>query len=182
MWSSWFSSFSNINTQNLSKAVVPTQSQDVAPALTLVGQSARPRHEGQIAILVRRIPQIGYTLEARAPQQAGFPVREGVKALAAVVRAHPTGTCQRHQERLTFNWWGLLALNWSPTYRHPRTAEPPSGSAGCCHWSKSFHWRSHSLFWKLPVRESETGTQMSQTWSLATAKSLINPVTLLLSE
>ena len=74
-------------------------SQDVAPALTLVGQGACPCHEGQIAVLVGRIPQIGQALEACAPQQAGFPMREGVKALAAVVRAHPTGACQRRQER-----------------------------------------------------------------------------------
>lgn len=73
----------------------------MAPALTLVGQSARPCHEGQVAVLVGRIPQIGEALEACAPQQAGLPMREGVKALAAVVRAHPTGTCQE----------GLLGLN-----------------------------------------------------------------------
>lgn len=76
------------------------QSQDGAPALTLVGKSAGPCHEGQIAVLVGRIPQIGQALEACAPQQAGFPVREGVKAVAAVVRAHPAGTCQRRQEGL----------------------------------------------------------------------------------
>lgn len=75
---------------------VPTQSQDVAPALTLERERARPRHEGQIAILVGRIPQIGYALEVSAPQEAGLPVREGVKALAPVVGAHPAGACQRH--------------------------------------------------------------------------------------
>lgn len=84
--------------KTLAQLLLP-ESKDVAPALTLVGQSAGPHHEGQIAVLIWRISQIGYTLEACAPKQAGFPVREGVKALAAVVRAHPTGTCQRHQER-----------------------------------------------------------------------------------
>lgn len=138
--------------QNFSTAFVPTpKSKDVAPALTLVGQSARPHHEGQIAVFIWRISQIGYTLEACAPKQAGFPVREGVKALAAVVRAHPTGTCQRHQERRVCSLLTIEVcspLHLPPTYRRPRTAKPPSGSAGCCHWSKSFHWRSHSLVWK----------------------------------
>lgn len=67
----------------------------MAPALTLAGQSARPCHEGQVAVLIGRIPQIGQALEAGAPQQAGFPMREGVKAPAAVERTHPTGTCPR---------------------------------------------------------------------------------------
>lgn len=39
----------------------------------------------------------------------------------------------------------LLPSFLPPTYRRPRTAEPPSDSAGRCHWSRSFHWRSHSL-------------------------------------
>ena len=70
----------------------PTQSQDLAPALALLGQGAGPCHQRQIAVLIGRIPQICYTLKPCASQQAWFPVREGVEAVAAVVGAHSTGT------------------------------------------------------------------------------------------
>lgn len=94
------------------------RSQDGAPALALVGQRAGPRHEGQIAVLVGRVPQIGQALEACAPQEAGFPVREGVKAVAAVVGAHPAGTCQEGSVRLE-----LLSFLY-PHFYHRRTDAP----------------------------------------------------------
>lgn len=121
----------------------------MAPALALVGQSARPRHQGQIAVLVGRIPQIGYTLEARAPQQAGFPVGEGVEALAAVVRAHPAGTCQRRQQRLAvLRDWGIFP----PSADVPT---PPNGRATIrlC--------RTLSLEQKLPLEVSFISLEMT---------------------
>lgn len=119
----------------------PIRSQDLAPALALLGQCAGPCHQGQIAVLIGWVAQICYTLEPCTSYQAWLPVREGVKAVAAMVWAHSTGTCHkkeviccRFHSRTLYSFEGGVT-----TYQRHRMAGPPSGSVGHNHWSKSSH-------------------------------------------
>lgn len=69
-------------------------SHDLAPALALLGQGAGPRHQGQVAVLIGWITQTAHALKPGASEQARLPVRERIKAVAAMVGAHPTGPCE----------------------------------------------------------------------------------------